>query len=146
MSLSLRQEIEAGYDKLVEIARSITGNDEAARDLVGSGVLRALEHEGTYIPGSFFGWLFYIMRNLWRSSGKRDSRIRPLHDCIPASVPRDSSEMVDALLRVDSLPVSDRGLLALWCAGYTYVEIAEKRGIPTGTVKSRMHRIRRQIR
>jgi RNA polymerase sigma-70 factor (ECF subfamily) len=158
MALTLREECEAGYVKLLEIARRITGNSETARDLVGSGVLRALENEHLYQPGdSFFGWMFFIMRNIYL-----DPQIRRKPRSCFSAVERDmvygqQAEMtadegsqnidgIEAVARLKRLTVDERRLLIKWCRGFTYAEIAAELHIPAGTVKSRMFRIREALR
>ena len=53
---------------------------------------------------------------------------------------------IEAVARLKRLTVEERRLLVKWCRGFTYAEIAEELNIPTGTVKSRMFRIREALR
>lgn len=158
MLLSLREECEAGYEHLLEIARRITGDWDAARDLVGSGVLRALEYEHLYRPGdSFFGWMYFIMRNIFwdpqirrkpRScfSGAELNTIYGQHAEMTADEGSQNIDGIEAVARLKRLTVDERRLLIKWCRGFTYAEIATELNVPVGTVKSRMFRIREALR
>ena len=158
MALTLREECEAGYGKLLEIAQRITGNSETARDLVGSGVLRALENEHLYRPGdSFYGWMYFIMRNIFwdpqitrrpRScfSGAELDTIYGQQAEMTADEGNQNIDGIEAVARLKRLTVEERRLLVKWCRGFTYAEIAAELNIPAGTVKSRMFRIREALR
>lgn len=162
MPLSLREECEAGYEHLLEIARRITGDWDAARDLVGSGVLRALEYEHLYRPGdSFFGWMYFIMRNIfWDpqirrkprscfSGAEKDTIYGQYYTDLlvgDSPPPHEQIDGIDAVIRLQRLTEDERRMLLRWCQGYTYQEIGAELGIPTGTVKSRMFRIREALR
>jgi RNA polymerase sigma-70 factor (ECF subfamily) len=162
MALTLREECEAGYGKLLEIAYRITGNSETARDLVGSGVLRALEHEEQYRPGdSFYGWMYFIMRNIfWDpqirrkprscfSGAEKDTIYGQYYTDLLAGdspAPHEQIDGIEAVIRLQRLTEDERKMLLRWCQGYTYQEISAELGIPTGTVKSRMFSIRQKLR
>jgi len=139
--LTLRQECEAGHAKLLQIAMRITGgNEEAAKDLAGDGILRALENEHLYKPGdSFFGWMFFIMRNLFYTKCAKRVQLLDCIELLPGNGATDDSallaEVIDCL---KGLPPEQARVLALWCIGYRYAEIADSLNIPIGTVKSRL--------
>jgi RNA polymerase sigma-70 factor, ECF subfamily len=103
-------------------------------------------------------WLFGIATNLLRNHLRKEAReLRTLARSSEDSA-ADEFELVemraDALrLRpriaaaLTSLSESDRNVLLLYAwADLSYGEIAEALGIPPGTVKSRLSRVRRQIR
>ena len=41
---------------------------------------------------------------------------------------------------------TDREVLGWYAEGYTYIEIAELTGVPVGTIKSRIHRLRKKAK
>lgn len=102
-------------------------------------------------------WLFGIATNLL-SGHRRDERRRmaayrrsiadPSEDRIEEVTARaDASVMRDAIATaVAELEAGDRDALLLQAlAELTYSEIAQALGVPEGTVKSRLHRVRRQL-
>lgn len=104
-------------------------------------------------------WLFGIAANLirghWRTEARRIRALARERGASPA--------LFDPLLRVDeqlaaedelsrvmdafvALPPEDRDLLTLFAwEGCSYAEIAIALEIPVGTVRSRLHRIRRDL-
>ena len=118
-------------------------------------VRRGLE---TYRPGSLEGWLSRITTNAFLDDVRRRRR-RPLgalpddpDRAVPPAVAADetsvaesiSDEVQAALIR---LPDEYRAAVVLCdVVGLSYEEIGEALGIPVGTVRSRIHRGRRQLR
>ncbi len=129
-----------------------------AADLTGETFRIALERWDTYDPslGAPRAWLFGIAANLIRSHWRTEQRrLRALarvgredpHDPVTldhvddrAAAAGDLARVLDA---VAGLPADDRDLLTLFAwEGCTYAEIAIALGVPVGTVRSRLHRIR----
>lgn len=135
---------------------------QLARDLVGETFRIALERYSTFDPshGSHRSWLLGISTNLvrhhWRSEERRlRAFAREAHRAVatndPLIVVDDHLDATNRLNRVidaiGQLSPEDRDLLVLlvW-EGYTRDEIAEVLGIPAGTVRSRLSRIRAELR
>jgi RNA polymerase sigma-70 factor, ECF subfamily len=136
---------------------------EHAHDLVSETFLAAFKQRQTYDPAiaAVRGWLYGIATNLARRHVRQEVRglrataradgggtsYQPSHDGAVA-------ERVDAqaLARriapaIADLSDGDRDVLLLTSWGeLTTVEVADALGIPVGTVRSRLHRIRRQLR
>ena len=110
--------------------------------------------------GSQIGWLYGIATNLlrrhWRTEARRlhaitrhTNRDIPLIDPLLGVDDRlaaadDATRLMDAVTALD--PVDrDLLILATWQRG-SRRDIAEALGIPAGTVRSRLHRIRRELR
>lgn len=137
-----------------------------ADDLASATFLEAFEHRDRYDPGRANArpWLLGIATNLLRhhlreerdrlaayarvaayagtSSAPEGPGFEGSEDRLDAqrAVPR----LVQALLTLDA---RDRDVLLLYAWGdLSYREIGEALSIPTGTVRSRLHRVRRQIR
>lgn len=157
MALTLRQECEAGYDKLIEIALRITDNKmEAARDLVGDGICKALEYEEKYKEGStFFGWMFFIMRGIYLKQVNRRSEVNTIYtdkplDCLGdwrgRAVEPLNGRYLDIQGALASLDKTEYECISLQMQGYSCSEIGALYGIPTGTVKRRLFDIRNKIR
>ena len=140
------------------MAYRLTGNDADAQDLVQEVLLRVRRGLETYRPGSLEGWLSRIATNAFLDEVRRRRR-RPT-----VALPDDPERVLpaehdaDAALAATTLPddVQDalRSLAPEFRAavvlcdvvGLTYEEIADQLGVPVGTVRSRIHRGRAQLR
>jgi RNA polymerase sigma factor (sigma-70 family) len=137
---------------------------EPADDLVAETFAVALRRRGSYRPelGTARSWLYGIATNLLRHHVR--SEVRRLHATArlarsgePRSLASHDSrvaERVDAQKRAAQLagalarlsPADRDTLLLVSWAGLDPAEVAEALGIPPGTVRSRLHRIRRTLR
>ena len=135
---------------------------EAAADVVGDVFEVALSQPDRYeaTRGSERAWLFGIATNLirrhWRTEHRRlraANRVA-MRPAVPGDALLDIAERIDASTEVElamaavgGLAVEDRDLLLLVAWEDTpYKVCAEILGIPVGTVRSRLHRIRRELR
>lgn len=143
---------------LYTVAYRLTGNHEDAQDLVQEVLLRVQRGLARYEPGSLHGWLSRITTNAFLDEVRRRKRrpADPLGDDADRVVP--SAPGADQALASTDLPdhVQDalRGLpdeyraAVVLCdvVGFGYQEIADSLGVPVGTVRSRIHRGRAQLR
>ncbi|WP_158843941.1 RNA polymerase sigma factor [Saccharothrix deserti] len=133
-----------------------------ADDLVGETFLVAYQTRSGYDPGrgTARSWLYGIATNLLRRHVRQE--VRGLHAAARAAGSTAGYEdhenrvadQVDASARARllagalvDLEAGDRDVLLLtsW-AGLDSNEVAEALGIPVGTVRSRLHRVRRRLR
>ena len=143
---------------LYTVAYGLTGNHEDAQDLVQDVLLRVQRGLATYQPGSLHGWLGRITTNAFLDDVRRRKRrpVEPLADdaerVVPGAPSADEAmdqadlpqHVQDALLQ---LPADYRAAVVLCdVVGLEYQEIADSLGIPVGTVRSRIHRGRAQLR
>lgn len=123
----------------------------------------ALEHSQSYDAsrGSGIAWLYGIAGNVvrrhWRTEQRRLTRLARVSSYADDGED-DEFSRVDARLdarsghqslldAVAELPDADREILVLYAwESRSYREIADVVGVPTGTVRSRLHRIRRELR
>ena len=102
------------------------------------------------------GWLYTIMRNIFfnttRHSGrcccmeKEDiERMMQLGENALNDNAEIAFDMSDIQRAIDTLDRPYKIPMSLYLSGYKYQEIAEKMGIPLGTVKSRIHASRVQL-
>lgn len=141
------------------MAYRLTGNDADAHDLVQEVLLRVRRGLETYRPGSLEGWLSRITTNAFLDEVRRRRR-RPtvaLPDdpervlAVPGGDPDDvlaSTTLPDDIQRaLTALPEVFRVPVVLCdVVGLPYEEIADHLGVPVGTVRSRIHRGRSQLR
>ena len=135
--------------------------EHTAYDLLSETFLVALRQRHSYDPDRpVRGWLFGIATNLLRRHARDE--IRALRATARVVDRRDDesghearvTEQIDAqvlarrlapALAALSEPDRDVLLLTAW-AGLTPAEVADALDVPAGTVRSRLHRVRRTLR
>jgi len=145
--------------RVYRLAYRLTGNPHDAADLTQDVFVRVFRSLSTYSPGTFEGWLHRITTNLFLDQVRRKQRIRfdALADDAgerlasrepgPAQVYDDTHLDDDIQLALDALPPDFRAAVVLCdIEGLSYEEIAATLGIKLGTVRSRIHRGRAQLR
>ncbi len=144
--------------QIYNFAYRLTGDRDDAADLVQEVLLRVRKGLSGYTPGSFEGWLWRITRNAFIDDMRRRRRrptqelgdvervlglASPSPDEVLAQV-RLSDDVQSALLK---LPIEFRECVVMCdVVGLSYEEIAGAVQVPIGTVRSRIHRGRRQLR
>lgn len=145
--------------RIYRIALRLTGDADEAADLAQDVFVRVYRNLHRYEPGTFDGWVYRITKNLFLDRVRRRGRIRtqPFGEHERESHASGDPGPADVLERrtlearlqqaLDALPPRYR-LAVVLCdvEGLSYEEIAEGTGWPLGTVRSRIHRGRRQMR
>jgi RNA polymerase sigma-70 factor (ECF subfamily) len=144
------------FARVYRHAYRLTGNRHDAEDLTQEVFVRVFRNLATYTPGTFEGWLYRITTNLFRDRVRRHRRIQlePLPDTVqPAGGSTPDLELEARTFDPDlrsALDALTPGFLAVVVLrdvdGFTYEEIAVALGIQSGTVGSRLHRARAQLR
>ncbi len=139
--------------RLRRYARALTGDRNAADDLVQDTLERALSRLHLWREGSDLrAWLFTIMHNIYVNQTR--SRMRhllesldePSADALQAREP-DWAELRDIDDALARLPAEQRAVLLLvGLEQFTYEEAARVLDIPLGTVMSRLSRGRDRLR
>ena len=139
--------------RLRRYARALTGDRNAADDLVQDTLERALSRFHLWRAGSDLrAWLFTIMHNVYVNQTR--SRMRhlvealdePSTDALQGREP-DWAELRDIDDALTRLPVEQRAVLLLvGLEQFTYEEAARVLEIPLGTVMSRLSRGRERLR
>lgn len=144
-------------EEMYQWAYRLTRNYDDAQDLLQSTLLCALKSVGMYTEeNNISGWLYTIMRNIFfnttRHSGrcccmeKEDiERMMQLGENALNDNAEIAFDMSDIQRAIDTLDRPYKIPMSLYLSGYKYQEIAEKKGIPLGTVKSRIHASRVQL-
>jgi RNA polymerase sigma-70 factor (ECF subfamily) len=143
---------------LYTVAYRLTGNHDDAQDLVQEVLLRVQRGLTTYQPGSLHGWLGRITTNAFLDDVRRRRR-RPA-DAFGDDVERvmPGAPSADQALAQTDLPdhvqhalrdlPDEYRVAVVLCdvVGFGYQEIADTLEVPVGTVRSRIHRGRAQLR
>lgn len=139
--------------RLWRYARRLTGSNDAAWDVTQETWIATLRQIRTLSdPAWFAAWVYRIVRNKCADYCRRASQRRHLADCLADRQRANSNPsqtgpgdaVAEALRR---LPPDRQELLTLrYGEDLNILEIAVILGIPAGTVKSRLHHARGQVR
>lgn len=145
-------------DSVYRLAFRLSGNQHDAEDLTQETFMRVFRNLKSYRPGTFEGWLHRITTNLFLDMVRHRSKVRmeelpedyervPGTSLTPEQV-YTASNLDPALQRsLDELSPDFRVAVVLCdVVGMSYEEIAETLGVKMGTVRSRIHRGRLQLR
>jgi RNA polymerase sigma-70 factor (ECF subfamily) len=152
-------------DALYRVARSLTGRDSDAEDLVQETYTRAIAAVAQFTAGTNLrAWLFRILRNAHIDAYRR-AKTSPVHGGLEDEPAADRATSASEPLRGDtelerlrgvvttdieaalaSLSVDARAIILLDLEGFTEAELAETLGCAVGTVKSRLARARAILR
>ena len=145
--------------RVYRLAYRLTGNQHDAEDLTQEVFVRVFRSLSTYTPGTFEGWLHRITTNLFLDMVRRKQRIRfdalgddaaerlPSKEPTPQQVFHDAHFDADVQQALDTLAPEFRAAVVLCdIEGLSYEEIAATLGVKLGTVRSRIHRGRSQLR
>lgn len=144
--------------ELFRFAFKSTADREEANDLLQETSLKALDNEEKFTPDTNFkGWMYTIMRNIFINNYRKTVRDQTFvdqtdnlfHLNLPQESGFDSTEGAYDLKEihriVNALPKDYRVPFAMYVSGFKYREIAEKLGLPLGTVKSRIFFTRQRL-
>ncbi len=138
------------------VAVAITGRHQDAEDVAQEAFIVALERlEDCRNPSRFAGWFLTTVRNRARNLIRRE-RLRAASQ-IPPSTPSDergpAARSAQAELRerlrqaLDGVSEVQREIVLLHdLEGWKHKEIADRLGIPSGTVRSHLHFARKALR
>ena len=150
--------VEQHADSVYRLAYRLSGDQQDAEDLTQETFMRVFRSLDKYQPGTFGGWLHRITTNLFLDLVRHRSKIRmeslpedyervPGTDMTPEQAYTVAN--LDPVLQsaLDSLAPDFRVAVVLCdIEGMSYDEIAETLGVKMGTVRSRIHRGRSQLR
>ena len=156
---SWEQVVREHSGRVYRLAYRLTGNAHDAEDLTQEVFVRVFRSLSSYTPGTFEGWLHRITTNLFLDGVRRKKRIRfdPIaddaHERMPGREPDPSRAYEDTHLdddvqaALDALSPQFRAAVVLCdIEGLSYQEVAATLGIKLGTVRSRIHRGRSELR
>ncbi|WP_371417923.1 RNA polymerase sigma factor SigE [Janibacter hoylei] len=151
--------VEQHGERVYRLAYRLTGDVHDAEDLTHDVFVRVFRSLDGYTPGTFEGWLHRITTNLFLDRARRKQRLRfdALTDEFAALLQTGTASPEQIYLEhhldgdiqraLDALPPQFRAAVVLCdIEGLTYEEVAEALDIKLGTVRSRIHRGRAQLR
>ena len=150
--------VEEHADSVYRLAFRLSGNQQDAEDLTQETFMRVFRNLKSYKPGTFEGWLHRITTNLFLDMARHRAKIRM--EALPEDYERvPGTEMppeqvysvanLDPALQeaLDELSPEFRVPVVLCdVVGMSYEEIGKTLGVKMGTVRSRIHRGRSQLR
>ncbi|WP_392508275.1 RNA polymerase sigma factor SigE [Naumannella halotolerans] len=145
--------------RVYRLAYRLTGNPHDAEDLTQETFIRVFKSLHKFQPGTFNGWLHRITTNLFLDQARRKQRIRfdglseTASERIVGGEPapetrRDDADLthdVEAAL-ADLAPDFRAAVVLCDIEGLSYEEVAAVLDVKLGTVRSRIHRGRSQLR
>lgn len=153
------REALAHLDSLLRAAARITQRPQEAEDIVQETFLRAWKYFDSFQSGTNCrAWLFRIMFNVINGRRGREARSpeAQLEDSGEGAARRDNIIQFDPVRQIQSREViealdrlSEEHRSVLWLVAveeFSYREAAEALDVPIGTVMSRLHRARRELR
>jgi RNA polymerase sigma-70 factor (ECF subfamily) len=145
--------------RVYRLAYRLTGNSHDAEDLTQEVFVRVFRSLSSYTPGTFEGWLHRITTNLFLDMARRKQRIRfeglgedtaqRLRGGEPTPAQAFDERHLDGDIQaaLKALAPEYRAAVVLCdIEGLSYEEIADTLGVKLGTVRSRIHRGRAQLR
>ena len=145
--------------RVFRLAYRLTGDRHDAEDLTQDVFVRVFRSLDRYEPGTFEGWLHRITTNLFLDSASRRQRIRMdamgdddvqyagSAEALPERSFEHDNLDLDVRRALDALPPDFRAAVVLCdIEALSYEEIAVTLGVKLGTVRSRIHRARAQLR
>jgi RNA polymerase sigma factor (sigma-70 family) len=151
--------VRAHSARVYRLAYRLTGNVPDAEDLTQEVFVRVFRSLPSYTPGTFEGWLHRITTNLFLDMARRRQRIRfeglgedaagrlsgdeptPAQAFDARHLDGDVQEALAALA-----PEYRAAVVLCDIEGLSYEEVASTLGVKLGTVRSRIHRGRAQLR
>lgn len=148
-----KKQLEEMRPRLYKVAYSWCHAADIADDLVQDAVIKAMRNASALRNmDAMHSWLFTILANCWRDYLRRQKPTDDIDECIFTN--DDTPELVQERLNITdivqqavaTLPQGQRQVLSLVdLEGFTYAEVAEIIGIPSGTVMSRLNRARKAL-
>lgn len=145
-------------EALESFAFSLTRNKMDAEDLLQDAAIKFFRNFSSYNEDqNFRNWSFTILKNTYITNYNKRKRkkiidipVEKLH--ISSTIQVEQKSYVDkinlSVLRraIENLSAKNKEPIKMFINGYSYIEISQYLGIPTGTVKSRINYARTKLR
>ena len=144
---------------LKPFALSLTRDMEEAKDLLQETIYRAISSQDKYAEGTNLkAWLYTIMKNIFINNYRRSMKRNTIIDTTDNMFYINNSSTVshnqgeshialnDIQREIGRLTEDYRTPFLMHYQGFKYHEIADHLTLPIGTVKSRIHFARRELK
>ncbi|WP_409151886.1 RNA polymerase sigma factor [Sphingobacterium sp. BS-2] len=156
MKSSIDTAIQESTPILKNLACKFTKDPEERDDLVQETFVRSLKSLQNLVDTpKLISWLYVIMKNIYYNQYRRKGIRRNVESEVTSRVAdhgssRNNAEskfvMDDIQTTLRSLSKENYALISMYLEGYKYHEIATYFDIKEGTVKTRIHTIRKNLR
>ncbi len=157
-NFNFNERVIAMQHELFCFAYKLTADYDSAKDLLQECNLKAFSNqEKLVVKDNFRAWMYTIMRNIFindfRKSAYKVMLTTPEYDnYLKETLASPDAHFYDTVYDlkelycvIGSVPAEYRKPFYLFAAGFKYREIADKMGLPIGTIKSRLHFIRQKL-
>lgn len=151
--------VAAHSSQVYRLAYRLTGNRPDAEDLTQDVFLRVFGSLDSYREGNFAGWIHRITTNLYLDKARKASRTKTSAfadgaedrlvgaEVTPEFAVHDAGFDPDVEAALASLPRDFKAAVILCdVEGLSYEEVADVLGVKLATVRTRIHRGRKQLR
>ncbi|PHN06980.1 RNA polymerase sigma factor [Flavilitoribacter nigricans] len=158
-SIEFNSELKNTQDKLFGFALKLTKDYQDAQDLFQDAVTRGFRYSNGFETGTNFrAWMSTIIRNTFinkcRSAKRKRTVSEPIENLAYALEGQNplvnqgemNMRIQELYQSLDQLNDIYRIPFMMHFQGYEYKDIAEELNIPIGTIKSRLHTARQQLK
>jgi RNA polymerase sigma-70 factor (ECF subfamily) len=155
---AIREVYQRFSGPLLSLSRSMLADREQARDAVQQTFLQAWKAADRFDPSRpLSSWLYQICRRVCIDRYRQDHRaqdaltatgeVADVADVVVDGVAIDQTWVVwEVRQAIDELPVDEREVVRLFhLEGWSLPQIADRLGLPLGTVKSRSFRAHKKL-
>lgn len=149
MKATLTRELIALIPALDNYAKRLCKDRDEAADLKGETLCRALEHLSQFDPSRnslFRSYCFAIMYNLHCTQFNKGQTLERIKERLTWGMEASTDPTQYTDIDRKTIGAMMRAETKYFAIGYTYAEIAEFKGVPIGTIKSRIANNRTQIK
>lgn len=157
-TLQFQKKLMSIQENMMNFALMLTANRDDAQDLMQDTTLKVLDNQEKFVDNvNFKGWVLTVMRNIFINNYHKVVRTQTVVDqgvdlynldVVNESgfdSPDGSYQIQEITKVIESLNADLKIPFSMYVSGYKYNEIAEKLGLPLGTVKSRIFFARQEL-